>query len=213
MNPQDLWFNLPDTHSLCRAGGNGPNHPSQLYAVKKYVKAGESFLDYGCGSATTLEALLHYGASIPDFYVQYTGLDIIPKNIDWCRLKFKGFDFRVNPEIHKICEPDNSFDVVYSRHVVDHMRSFEDAMDEHCRVAKRLVVVVLWVPFSTSDEHQIKNIVDQGKTYSDEYTNSYSEKKVMEYLNNKNGWKILEITKDVGSDVKGHDTVIVLERG
>ena len=47
MNPEELWFNTPDTHTLCRGGGNGPAHPSQLYAIKKYVERGMYFLDYG----------------------------------------------------------------------------------------------------------------------------------------------------------------------
>ncbi len=116
-----------------------------------------------------------------------------------------------NTDIHKISFPSRSFDVVYSRHVVDHMDSFERALDEHKRVSRDLVIVVLWVPLGASDEHEIKNIVDQGKVYEDEYTNSYSKKKVMEYLESDPKWKLIEITEDVGSEVKGHDTVIVLK--
>lgn len=213
VNPEELWFSTPDTHTLCRAGGNGPNHPSQLYALKKYVEPYKTFLDYGCGSATTLEAILKDGS----FLVDYTGLDIIPKNVEWCKENFKGFKFGVNKTIHKIDKPDKSFDIVYSRHVVDHMQSFEDAMDEHCRVARDLVIVVLWTGLVDGDEHEIKNIIDQRglpteKTFTNEYTNNYSRKKVMEYLNNKEGWKLLEITDDVGAEVSGHDTVIVLKR-
>jgi len=220
MNPDELWFNTPDSNTLCRGGGNGPQHPSQLYAIQKYVEEGSTFLDYGCGSATTLEALQRaWGArgvtaqKTPS--VLYKGLDIIPKNIEWCKENFKHYDFEVNPSIHKIDQPDQSWDVVYSRHVVDHMKSFEDAMDEHLRVAKKLVIVVLWVPFAEGDEHDVKNIdyrPSGGKLYPDEYTNSYSRKKVMEYLNSKDEWELLEVTEDVGSEVSGHDSVIVLRR-
>lgn len=211
MNPEDLWFNTPDTHTLCRAGGNGPQHPSQLYAIKKYVHPHQSFLDYGCGSATTLEAMLK--TNIPNVS-SYKGLDIIPKNVEWCKENFKGFNFEVNKKIHAIDQPDKSWDVVYSRHVVDHMRSFEDAMDEHKRVAKELVIVVLWVPFSTKDEHEIKNIdyrPSGGELFPDEYTNQYSRSKVMNYLKSDPEWELAECTEEVGSEVSGHDTVIVLK--
>lgn len=213
INPEELWFNTITTASLCRAGGNGPNHPSQLYALEKYAEPYETILDYGCGSATTLEALLNHKYLL----LQYTGVDVIPKNIAWCQENFKGFRFHVNKDLHKINESDRSFDIVYSRHVVDHMNSFEAAMDEHCRVAKRLVVVVLWTTFVESDEHQIKNIVDQRglpteKTYPNEYTNNFSRKKVMEYLNNLKDFSLVELTENVGSEVRGHDTVIVLKR-
>lgn len=216
IDPNTLWFNTPDTDTLCRAGGNGENHPSQLYAIKKYVKPGMSFLDYGAGSATTYEALVKAGYPINTIKdgIFYLGLDIIPKNVEWCKKRFPEGQFKHNPTLHKIDEPNKSWDIVYSRHVVDHMRSFEEALDEHCRVAKRLVIIVLWVPLATGDDHDIKNIVDQGKVYKNEYTNSYSEKKVMQALHEKihEGWKLKEITKDVGAEVKGHDTVIVLER-
>ena len=215
IDPNGLWFNTPDTHTLCRAGGNGPEHPTQLYAIKKYVTDPTwSILDYGSGSGTTLEAMTK--ADIKNIF-RYRGLDIIPKNVEWCKNQFKGFDFKVNTKIHEIDEPDQSWDVVYSRHVVDHMKSFEGAMDEHKRVAKKLVIVILWTGLLDSDEHEIKNIVDQRglpteKTYHDEYTNNYSRKKVMEYLNGDPAWKLLELTENVGSEVKGCDTVIVLER-
>ena len=208
VKPEELWFHTVDSHTLCRAGGNGPDHPSQLYTIKKYVKPGMSFLDYGMGSATTLEALLKEKID-----VKYKGLDIIPKNVAWCKENWPQGEFAVNPTIHKIDEPDKSWDVVYSRHVVDHMQDFEGSMNEHCRVSKNLVLVVFWVPMSEKDEHEIKHIVDQGKIYEDEYTNSYSRKKVMEWIESKKPeWELLELTEEVGVEVKGHDWVLCLRR-
>lgn len=209
INPEELWFDTPDSASLCRGGGNGPEHPSQLYAIRKYVKAHESFLDYGAGSATTFEAIEKH---LPYLNLKYRGLDIIPKNVKWCKENFPKGDFRVNKGIHIIDEPDKSWDVVYSRHVVDHMEDFEEAMDEHKRVAKRLVIVVLWVPFSTQGEHEIKPIVENGKTYENEYTNQYSRKKVVQYLTLDPEWELLELREDVGAEVSGHDTIIALQR-
>lgn len=213
VQPEELWFNTPDSPSLCRGGGNGPQHPSQLYAIKKYVEPFKSFLDYGCGSATTYEALQK-----EEILVDYLGLDIIPKNVEWCKNNFPNGKFEINPSIHKIDQPDQSWDVVYSRHVVDHMNSFEEAMDEHLRVVKELVIVVLWVPFEEGDEHKISNIIDHRGTdhevtYPNEYTNSYSRKKVMEWIKAKEPWwDLVELTEDVGSEVSGHDTVIVMRR-
>jgi ubiquinone/menaquinone biosynthesis C-methylase UbiE len=216
VDPKKLWFNTPDSFSLCRMGGNGPAHPSQMYAIRKYVKPDESFLDYGCGSGTTYEAIVKEYGKMP---YRYIGMDIIPKNIEWCKQTFPEGDWKVNSLIHEIDMPDKTYDVVYSRHVVDHMESFEKAMDEHCRVAKRLVIVILWVPFKEEGEHDIQHIIDQRglpteKTYLDEYTNRYSREKVMEWINEKKGWKLVELAEEIknedGSSAK-HDTVIVLE--
>jgi ubiquinone/menaquinone biosynthesis C-methylase UbiE len=203
-----LWFNTPDSNTLCRGGGNGPNHPSQLYAIRQYVKPDMTFLDYGCGSATTFEAMKFGGIKV----ARYLGLDIIPKNVEWCKENYPDGDFEVNNGIHLIDAPDKSWDVVYSRHVVDHMDSFEKAMDEHCRVAKKLVIVVLWRPLGAQDEHEIKHIIDQGKVYKDEYTNDYSKKKVMEWIDSRKDFTLKELAEGVGKEVKGWDTVIVLER-
>jgi ubiquinone/menaquinone biosynthesis C-methylase UbiE len=143
-------------------------------------------------------------------------LDIIKKNTEWCKEKYPLGDFKWNKPIHKIDESDNSWDVVFSRHVVDHMESFEKAVDEHKRVAKQLVLIVMWVPMSNADEHQIKNIVggpqDNRKTYVNEYTNLYSRKLVNEYLNGDPEWELLELTEGVGSEVSGHDWVFVLKK-
>jgi len=208
MDPSKLWFNTPETDILCRGGDNGPAHVSQLYAIEKYVKQTDTFLDYGCGSATTFEALSRIGYPMKD----YLGLDIIPKNIEWCKQNFPLGHFEVNTQVNKITQPDKSWDVVFSRHVVDHMNSFEDAMDEHCRVARELVLVILWYSLNSTDEHIIKNIdyrhEKDGKLYPDEFLNSYSRKKVMEYLENKEGWEILEVTEHIGKE----DIAICLKR-
>lgn len=39
--------------------GDGPEHPVQLYAMKKYVKPGSTLLDIGCGSPATYQAILN----------------------------------------------------------------------------------------------------------------------------------------------------------
>lgn len=211
INPTTLWFNTLDTFSLCRGGGNGSNHPSQLYAIKKYVKSGMSFLDYGAGSGTTCEAIMKNYSSMP---FHYLGVDIIPKNVDWCAKHFPDCRFSINPTIHKIDEADKSWDVVYSRHVVDHMKNFEEALDEHCRVASKLVIIVLWRHLEDKSSHDIRNIVENGKLYENEFTNNYSKPLVLKAIEakEKSGWKLLELTEGVGKEVKGFDIVIVLKR-
>lgn len=212
IDPKELWFNTPDSGSLCRGGGNGPNHPTQLYAITKYVPDGVTLLDYGCGSATLFEALQQAKRKII-----YKGVDVIPKNIEWCKENYPDGDWEVNPSLHTIDQPDKSWDVVYSRHVVDHMSGFESAMDEHKRVAKDMVIVILWTGLLDKFEHEIKNIVDQRglpteKTYHNEYTNNYSRRLVQEYLDGDPEWECLELSENVGAEVRGCDTVIVLKR-
>lgn len=222
IDPETLWFNTIIPATLCKNGGNGSQHPSQIYAINKYVKSGMSLLDYGSGSATTYEALILNGWKVYSKTTQstirgekdiiYKGIDVIPKFTEYCKQTYPQVDFEINLTLHKIDQLDKSWDVVYSRHVVDHMESFEGALDEHCRVAKKLVIIVLWVPPGDMPEHQIKHIIDQGKVYKDEYTNQYSKPLIMKALKEKEqeGWKLEEYTEEVGVEVKGHDVVIVL---
>lgn len=218
VEPEKLWFNTLIPKVLCRMGNNGPKHPSQLYAIEKYVIPitkdwAVSFLDYGCGSATTYEAIQKKWPDLLGTALFYRGADIIPKNIEWCKENFPGGEW-VLYDTDLIGEPDKSWDVVYSRHVVDHQKSFEFGLNEQCRVAKKLVIIVLWRPLLASDNHDIKNIFESGKTYLNEWTNAYSRRKVMEavYEKEKDGWRLEEIAEAVGHEVKGWDTVIVLSR-
>jgi ubiquinone/menaquinone biosynthesis C-methylase UbiE len=211
-DPNKLWFNTPDTNTLCRAGGNGPEHPTHLYLLNKYAKPGMSLLDIGCGSAATYEAIEKAKLNI-----WYVGVDMIPKNVAWCKETFPKAMF-YEGDAEKLPFADRYFDIAYSRHVIDHMPSFEKAMDEHCRVADKLVLVTLWVPFSNQEEHEIKPIVDhrgtpEERTYTQEFTNQYSRTKVMDYFDSiKKDWKLLELTENVGAEVRGHDIAIALER-
>jgi len=90
IDPTTLWFHTPDAGSLCRGGGNGENHPSQMYAINKYVKSGKSFLDYGAGSGTTYEALQKAGWKLNNVVdgLFYLGVDIIPKFTEYCKQTF-----------------------------------------------------------------------------------------------------------------------------
>lgn len=213
---EERWFATCDDPTLCRVGGNGPINVTQIFPLVKYINDGENFLDVGCGSGTTLDALMEIKRN-----VKYKGVDFIERRINWLRQKYPDFEFDTQDARH-LKEPDQSWDTVWSRHVIDHLDNFEKSMDEHCRVAKKRVICILWVDLSNEDQHQIKPIIDgpmdNRKTYPDEWTNQYSRKKVMEYLESKKqeGWQILEFQEDCSWDMsrksKGHDTVIILER-
>jgi SAM-dependent methyltransferase len=211
---EDRWFATSVKDTWCRMGGNGPINVSQLMPLIKFTRDGESFLDVGCGSGTTIDAI---DAIKRD--VKYKGVDFIDSMVTWLREHYPTREFDVQDARH-LKEADRSWDVVWSRHVADHMKSFEGAIDEQCRVANKRVICVLWYGMNDTDEHIIKNIVDgpegNRKTYEDEYLNEFSRKKVKEYLNNKEGFELIEFRENVtwqgDKDGKGRDTIIVLER-
>lgn len=226
LTDQDRWFATPNNDTWCRLGGNGPINVSQLMPIVKYVKDEDTFLDVGCGSGTTIDALKVLGKK-----VHYKGVDFIESRVQWLKEKFNPYTFGLGlkedtlfevQDARHLKEEDRSWDIVWSRHVVDHLESFEQALDEQCRVAKKRVICVLWYSFTDLDEHLIKNIVDgpvdNRKTYEDEYLNQFSRKKVKAYLEEKckNGWQLLEFREHVSwegdKQGKGDDMIIVIER-
>lgn len=212
MSDADRWFATIDNHTLCRAGGNGPINVSQIMPLVTYVNDGDSFLDIGCGSAATLDALKAIKKQ-----VIYKGTDFIEHRVAWLKKTFPEAIFEVG-DARKIQEEDKSWDVVWSRHVIDHLGNFEQFMNEQCRVSKRYVICILWMEFTSSDEHLIKPIIDGGKTYEDEWTNQYSRKLVQKYLADKcrEGWNLQQFIEHVtwngSQEGKGRDTIIVLQR-
>lgn len=208
----DRWFATCDDFNLCRMGENGPMAVTQIMPLVQWVQDGDSFLDVGCGSGTTLDSLKMMKKD-----VSYLGVDIIEHRIEWLQKTYPDNSFTVG-DARSLGIPDKSWDVVWSRHVVDHLGSFEEALDEHCRVAKKRVICVLWMSLSDLDEHLIKPIVEGDKTYPDEWTNQYSRDLVKGYLAKKceEGWNLKEFLEGVtwngSKDGKGRDTIIVLER-
>ncbi len=213
---EDRWFNTPVKNTWCRLGGNGPINVSQLMPLVKFTRDGESFLDVGCGSGTTIDAIDAIKRN-----VKYKGVDFIDSTVVWLREHYPTREFNVQ-DARNLKEADRSWDVVWSRHVVDHLDSFERAIDEHCRVANKRVICILWYSMHDGDEDIIKPIIDgpadNRKTYEDEYLNQYSRKKVKTYLENKckEGWQLIEFREEVSwqgdKKGKGGDTIIVLER-
>jgi ubiquinone/menaquinone biosynthesis C-methylase UbiE len=209
---EDRWFSTPVIDTWCRMGGNGTINVSQLMPLIKFTRDGESFLDVGCGSGTTIDAI---DAIKRD--VVYKGVDFIERNVNWLKEKYPHREFAVEDARH-LTEPDQSWDVVWSRHVVDHLDDFEQPLEEHCRVAKKRVICVLWYALHDGDEHIIKPIFDNGRTYADEYLNQFSRKKVKAFLDKKSkeGWQLLEFLEEVSwqgdKKGKGGDIIIVLGR-
>lgn len=214
---EDRWFATPDKHNWCRLGGNGPITVTQLMPLIKFTYDDETFLDVGCGSGTTLDAIEAIKRE-----VIYKGVDFIDSTVEWLRENYPSYRTFEVQDARDLKEKDKSWDTVWSRHVIDHLDSFERAMDEHCRVAKKRVICVLWYSLLEGDEDEIKNIIDGSednrKTYEDEYLNRYSRKKVKVYLEDKckKGWKLSEFLEDVtwqgDREGKGRDIIIVLER-
>jgi ubiquinone/menaquinone biosynthesis C-methylase UbiE len=117
-----------------------------------------------------LEGYKKYGID-----VDYKGIDATPKMIDYVRRIFPEDKFELG-DITNIHEEDGSFDVVLARHILEHLPDYREAVKECFRVAKRAVIVSLFIELNNTDGDIITT---RGKHY---YNNCYSRKLFEEFI-------------------------------
>lgn len=98
-------------------------YPLQLaqYLIQKYgLQKGMKVLDNGCGRGEFLQAFAHFGMEV-------SGTDVS----DYCK-EAKIVDLNTD----SLPFPDNSFDVVFSKSVIEHIENTGHYMNEMRRVLK-----------------------------------------------------------------------------
>lgn len=115
-------------------------HWTQLNSIADLVEPGESVLDAGCGEGMLLWKMAERGADV-------SGLDISRPNLDATKkfLDEKGVqDVKlVQGDLEKMPFEDNSFDVVASSHVLEHLPDFDQGLAEIHRVTKKRAIIAL----------------------------------------------------------------------
>ncbi len=99
------------------------------------VKSKE-ILDVGCGLGMTMEYFIKQGA-------RCTGIDITPQSVK--ELNSKGMRV-VEGDARLLPFRDNSFDIVYSLGVIEHIKETQQALNEQVRVCRRGGIVIAVVP-------------------------------------------------------------------
>ena len=105
-----------------------------LDIVKQY-RAG-NFLDLGCGFGETYNLFVRNGIKL-----RYVGMDVTRKFIDICKERYPEAEFMTG-QMQDIPFPDESFDIVSCRCVLEHLPDPEPAIREMARVSAKAVVVV-----------------------------------------------------------------------
>jgi ubiquinone/menaquinone biosynthesis C-methylase UbiE len=142
-----MWGNLDDFHFMEEPVRFA--HPSHdvvtEFLVSSYGANPFSFLDCGVLSAVTIRKL----ADVP-LRAAYTGIDLSAPVVRDCRRRFPETDWRVM-DIESLAFPESSFDVVHVRHTLEHLSYYERALRECRRVARRHVIVALFLPLGGED--------------------------------------------------------------
>lgn len=168
---QQTWWNdniTSDKHIffnwICKSDALTKVYARKHIITEKY----KSILDVGCANATM------YDGFIEDNYtIDYTGIDsckyLVKKNID------KDINV-VLGDVNQTIFRDNLFDVVFSRHIVEHQPTCEPLLLETIRIAKKEVIHVFFKKPNDTNSH----IINYNKS-SNLYHNTYS-KFLIEYL-------------------------------
>ena len=116
-------------------------HKMQYESVAQFVQPGMRVLDAGCGDGVLSFMLLERGALV-------TGTDISEPNIARAeeRAKAMGVADKIQFQVadsENLPFPNNSFDLVVSSHVLEHLPDFDKGLAEIFRVTKQRAVVAI----------------------------------------------------------------------
>lgn len=101
--------------------------------IIQLLPEGEKVLDVGCGTAMLYEHLPQ------ELKPSYVGVDFTPEFIEYCREKHPEGDWRVE-DARNLSFPDNSFHLVNSTTLLQHIPEWRKAAEELARVSKKYVV-------------------------------------------------------------------------
>jgi len=123
------------------------------------ITESKNILDVGCGPGADYQVL-------KDCKIQYTGIDITPQVIEYCKQTFPEGDFRVG-DIFKLPFPDKSFDIVLCRDVLEHFPppwesgyNWRAALKELSRVANKFLVLNFYLGFHRENKPRVRKRED-----------------------------------------------------
>ena len=130
-----------------------------------------NILEIGIGGADFLRMSKAAGLT-----VAYTGFDCTQGFIDNAKKHYPEASF-IKGDMQDMSKvADDSFDIVYTRHTLEHVEYYEKATQEMARIAKKKVVIVLCHELRDKDETNVKDWEHRV------YNNYYAKKKFMQFM-------------------------------
>ena len=151
-----------------------PKNRYDFSVIEQWISPNARVLDLGCGDGM----LLNYLST----HKNTTGFGIEKNKDNWLLSLKNGLDvIQMDLESGLAGFEDNSFDIVHSRHVVEHMSTIEKPLDEMIRVATQKVFNSFFIKPTNESEHIIS--LDNKGTKGEVYHNKYSRILIKKHLN------------------------------
>ncbi|MDA8922820.1 class I SAM-dependent methyltransferase [Acidimicrobiia bacterium] len=178
-------FRMPSLEEFSESWMGSINEEDRI-EVRKNFRNFKSLLDVGCGGSPEF-----YGIQKKYKKLKYTGLDITPEIVQY------NLDRGINCVIgsaNNIPFDNSTFDIVHSRHVIEHMQDFKKPLEEMIRVARYIVLIPFFIDPIESGE-SIKSLDNEGTEF-EIYHNQYSKSEISEFLDSNikvKGYKYLKL--------------------
>ena len=136
---------------------------SRRYIVQKLKdKPYESMLELGIGSGILLDNLLKENITI-----NYTGIDASTSFIKVTKKKHPNANIILHDFDNTLPFDNEQFDIVYARHVLEHVKHYKYIVAEMARVCKKEMIIILFRPLIKEDKI---NLVEHKGTYYNSYS-------------------------------------------
>lgn len=124
-------------YQVAKKGSLDLTHPAML-VLKKLAASATNILDLGCGEGTRL-------FSIADNRIRSTGIDISKTAIDLAKKSYPKIKF-IKADLENIPIEDESFDLVYSAYVLEHLTDPIKVLLEAIRLTSKKGFLILVAP-------------------------------------------------------------------
>lgn len=124
-------------YQMAKKGSLDMSHPGMI-ALKQVASKSDKILDLGCGEGTRLKL-------VSENAKEAIGIDISQEAINLARKTYKNLKF-INADLEKLPLEDESFDLVYSAYVLEHLSEPEMVLHEALRVLSKNGNLVLVAP-------------------------------------------------------------------
>ena len=175
-----VYWSKPETQPLFY---EQPAHYADAIAEQVRLTGVQSVLEFGCAAGRNLAVIRDHLSQTNSNEIQLTGIDINPVSIEAGQQEFE-LDLLLGDENFLVTLDDNSFDLVFTVSVLDHIPDPARALANLIRISKKYAIFV--EPYAGSDQSKLgkietistgfgdKNAEVTPYTYMHDYRNLFS---------------------------------------